>query len=89
MCFQTLYETLRESFSNSFAGIPYQRACPTPILIQVAFTDSGDKLVGIPAKRQAVTNPENTLFACKRLIGGISLEISQFNFMIMFMNRRF
>lgn len=35
----------------------------------VAFTESGDKLVGIPAKRQAVTNPENTLFACKRLIG--------------------
>lgn len=35
----------------------------------VAFTDNGDRLVGIPAKRQAVTNPENTLFACKRLIG--------------------
>lgn len=35
----------------------------------VAFTDGGDKLVGIPAKRQAVTNPQNTLFACKRLIG--------------------
>ncbi len=35
----------------------------------VAFTADGDKLVGIPAKRQAVTNPENTLFACKRLIG--------------------
>lgn len=35
----------------------------------VAFTGNGDKLVGIPAKRQAVTNPENTLFACKRLIG--------------------
>ena len=35
----------------------------------VAFTDDGEKLVGVPAKRQAVTNPENTLFACKRLIG--------------------
>ncbi|CAD7956914.1 unnamed protein product [Amoebophrya sp. A25] len=35
----------------------------------VAFTDGGDRLVGVPAKRQAVTNPENTLFACKRLIG--------------------
>ncbi len=34
----------------------------------VAFTDEG-KLVGDPAKRQAVTNPENTLFAIKRLIG--------------------
>ena len=35
----------------------------------VAFTDSGEKLVGQPAKRQAVTNPENTFFAVKRLIG--------------------
>ena len=35
----------------------------------VAFTDTDEKLVGQPAKRQAVTNPENTLFAVKRLIG--------------------
>ncbi len=35
----------------------------------VAFTDSGERLVGHPAKRQAVTNPENTIFAVKRLIG--------------------
>ena len=35
----------------------------------VGFTDSGERLVGQPAKRQAVTNPENTLFAIKRLIG--------------------
>lgn len=35
----------------------------------VAFTEDGERLVGIPAKRQAVTNPENTLFAIKRLIG--------------------
>ena len=35
----------------------------------VAFTDTGEKLVGQPAKRQAVTNPENTIFAVKRLIG--------------------
>ncbi len=35
----------------------------------VAFSDSGERLVGQPAKRQAVTNPENTLFAIKRLIG--------------------
>src|SRR6266478_3519832 len=35
----------------------------------VAFTDSGEVLVGQPAKRQAVTNPENTIFAIKRLIG--------------------
>ncbi|EAS48811.1 chaperone protein dnaK (HSP70) [Aurantimonas manganoxydans SI85-9A1] len=35
----------------------------------VAFTDDGERLVGQPAKRQAVTNPEDTLFAIKRLIG--------------------
>lgn len=35
----------------------------------VAFTDSGEKLVGQPAKRQAVTNHENTFYAVKRLIG--------------------
>src|ERR671930_507091 len=35
----------------------------------VAFTDSDERLVGQPAKRQAVTNPEGTLFAVKRLIG--------------------
>jgi len=35
----------------------------------VAFTDNNEKLVGQPAKRQAVTNPEHTVFAVKRLIG--------------------
>ena len=35
----------------------------------VAFTDNEERLVGQPAKRQAVTNPENTLFAIKRMIG--------------------
>lgn len=35
----------------------------------VAFLDDNERLVGQPAKRQAVTNPENTLFAIKRLIG--------------------
>jgi molecular chaperone DnaK len=35
----------------------------------VAFTDSGERLVGQSAKRQAVTNPSNTLYAIKRLIG--------------------
>jgi molecular chaperone DnaK len=35
----------------------------------VAFNDDKEKLVGQPAKRQAVTNPENTIFAVKRLIG--------------------
>jgi len=35
----------------------------------VAFAENGERLVGQPAKRQAVTNPENTIFAIKRLIG--------------------
>jgi len=35
----------------------------------VAFTDKGERLVGLPAKRQAVTNPKNTIYATKRLIG--------------------
>ena len=39
----------------------------TPSII--AFTDSDERLAGQPAKRQAVTNPEGTVFAVKRLIG--------------------
>ena len=39
----------------------------TPSII--AYADEGEILVGQPAKRQAVTNPDNTLFAIKRLIG--------------------
>ena len=39
----------------------------TPSII--AYQDDGEILVGAPAKRQAVTNPKNTLFAVKRLIG--------------------
>jgi molecular chaperone DnaK len=35
----------------------------------VAFLEDGSRVVGISAKRQAVTNPENTIFATKRLIG--------------------
>ena len=43
------------------------RARTTPSMI--AFAEGGERLVGQPAKRQAVTNPENTLFAIKRLVG--------------------
>lgn len=35
----------------------------------VAFSDKGERLVGLPAKRQAVTNASNTLYGIKRLIG--------------------
>jgi molecular chaperone DnaK len=42
-----------------------QRTTPSVI----AFTDKGERLVGLPAKRQAITNPTNTVYATKRLIG--------------------
>jgi molecular chaperone DnaK len=35
----------------------------------IGFTSDGQRVVGTPAKRQAVTNPENTIYATKRLIG--------------------
>jgi len=35
----------------------------------VGFTKNGERLVGLVAKRQAITNPENTIFSVKRLIG--------------------
>ena len=44
-----------------------QGARTTPSI--VAFTKDGERLIGQPAKRQAVTNPDNTIFAVKRLIG--------------------
>ena len=42
----------------------------------VAFTKSGERLVGTPAKRQAVTNPENTVFSIKRFMGRHHSEVS-------------
>ena len=42
----------------------------------VAFTDRGEELIGLPAKRQAVTNPENTVFSIKRFMGRRRSEIS-------------
>jgi molecular chaperone DnaK len=43
----------------------------------VAFTDSGERLVGAPAKRQAVTNPENTIFSIKRFMGRKEAEVKE------------
>ncbi len=43
----------------------------------VAFTKKGERLVGAPAKRQAVTNPENTVFSIKRFMGRFYKEVSQ------------
>ena len=43
----------------------------------VAFTDDGERLVGQPAKRQAVTNPENTVFSVKRLMGRKAADVQQ------------
>jgi molecular chaperone DnaK len=43
----------------------------------VAFAKSGERLVGQPAKRQAVTNPENTVFSIKRFMGRKHAEVSE------------
>src|SRR3954464_1514532 len=43
----------------------------------VAFADSGERLVGAPAKRQAVTNPENTVFSIKRFMGRKEAEVKE------------
>jgi molecular chaperone DnaK len=43
----------------------------------VAFTQSGERLVGVPAKRQQVTNPENTVFSIKRFMGRKYSEVSE------------
>jgi molecular chaperone DnaK len=43
----------------------------------VAFTQAGERLVGVPAKRQQVTNPENTIFSIKRFMGRKHAEVSE------------
>ena len=43
----------------------------------VAFTKDGQRLVGTPAKRQAVTNPQNTIFSIKRFMGRKAAEVSE------------
>ena len=43
----------------------------------VAFTEGGERLVGAPAKRQAVTNPENTIFSIKRFMGRKEAEVKE------------
>src|SRR5213080_1364739 len=43
----------------------------------VAFTKDGQRLVGAPAKRQQVTNPENTVFSIKRFMGRKFSEVSE------------
>ena len=43
----------------------------------VAFTQAGERLVGVPAKRQQVTNPENTIFSIKRFMGRKFAEVSE------------
>src|SRR5918912_669132 len=43
----------------------------------VAFSESGERLVGAPAKRQAVTNPQNTVFSIKRFMGRKEAEVQE------------
>ena len=59
---------------NAVKVIPNQEGEPlTPSV--VAFTDKGDILVGSPAKRQAVTNPQRTIYSIKRFMGRRHQEV--------------
>ena len=54
-------------------ALPIWRTTPSV----VAFSKDGERLVGTPAKRQAVTNPENTVFSAKRFMGRKGSEVSE------------
>jgi len=58
-------QSLSTKYRDADPRLPGARTTPSV----VAFTQDGERLVGVAAKRQAVVNPENTLFATKRLIG--------------------
>ena len=62
MFYALFYESVSNQVLENAEG-----ARTTPSV--VAFTAEGERLVGMPAKRQAVTNAANTLYATKRLIG--------------------
>ncbi len=49
------------------------RICPSV----VAFTKKGERLVGLPAKRQAILNPENTIYSIKRFMGRFYDEVEE------------
>jgi molecular chaperone DnaK len=55
--------------------IPNQEGARTTPSV-VAFTKDGERLVGAAAKRQAVTNPENTVFSVKRFMGRLHSEVA-------------
>ncbi|BBU86872.1 hypothetical protein EIMP300_82720 [Escherichia coli] len=61
----TTPRVLENAEGTTFRQMTHDRTTPSII----AYTQDGETLVGQPAKRQAVTNPQNTLFAIKRLIG--------------------
>jgi molecular chaperone DnaK len=56
---------MEAGYPNVLANSEGSRTTPSV----VAFTDNGERLAGQIARRQAITNPENTIFAVKRLIG--------------------
>ncbi len=55
--------------------IPNLEGSRTPPSV-VAFTESGERLVGAPAKRQAITNPQNTIYSIKRFMGRLHKEVA-------------
>jgi len=61
---------------NDPVVIPNQEGSRTTPSV-VAFTKDGERLVGAAAKRQAVTNPENTIFSVKRFMGRVHNEVSE------------
>src|SRR3569623_2326703 len=62
--------------SGEPTGIPNAEGGRTTPSV-VAFTKDGQRLVGTPAKRQAVTNPQNTVFSIKRFMGRKAPEVSE------------
>src|SRR5512136_1968566 len=74
----TTYSCIAHLENGNPVVIPNLEGLPTTPSV-VSFTSSGERLVGTLAQRQALTNPQNTIFAVKRLIGRkfYSPEIAQ------------
>src|SRR5512133_503136 len=72
----TTFSVVAVSVGGQPVVIPNQEGARTTPSV-VAFTKNGERLVGQVAKRQAVTNPENTIFSIKRFMGRRFDEVSE------------